>query len=472
MKTFLQVTHGFHVRNLLDTRLLELIKDDFDVVILANPGDASFLAADYADERVSVESVAIRERPVERLLEFVRKRIMIKPNRALTVSVFSARERQSRRFRHATLAFLNATLGRFRFMRRSWLALERVLVPGHEFDAVFSRHLPDLVITANYGTDPEAVRLLRAAKRHGVPSLTVVPSFDNLTSKGAIAAVPARMVVWNETMRREATEFHDIPPSAVAACGPVQFDIYADPARWANADAVWRAHGLDPTRPTLVVGTITPVYFKYNINVIELIADAIADGRLPCESQILVRLHPQVIHDPVFGDDLRAYREIERRYPFVRLNVPQVRRWSKLTPPARDDMAVLATILAKASAVIVPASTLAIDAAAVGTPVVGVGFDGKTQQPEELSVARYYEFTHYQPVTRSGAVKIAWSPTELIDAINAAIRDRAALADGRERLLNDLVGRHDGRAAFRIIEEMHALTARQDFLGTPDSEAG
>jgi hypothetical protein len=223
--------------------------------------------------------------------------------------------------------------------------------------------------------------------------------------------------------------------------------------------SVWREHGLDLQRPTLVVGTITPVYFAYNIDVIELIAEAIQEGRLPRNAQMLIRLHPQVIHDPIFGDDLKAYHDLTKRFDFVKLNVPQVRRWQKLSPPARDDMAVLATILANAAAVVVPASTLAIDAAAVGTPVVGIGFDGKAQQVNTLSVARYYEFTHYLPVTRSGAVTISRSPQEMIDALNAAIRDRNAQAEGRRRLLQDLVGRHDGKAALRIMDELRALAA-------------
>jgi hypothetical protein len=456
----LHASHGFHFRNLLDTRLFELLRCEYDLVLLVHPDDARHCRADYGTERVAVDTVAIARRSYEPALEFVRRRLLVKPGRAMTTSVFSDRERRERPLRHALLRALNVALGRWSLVRRAWLALERILIPGHEFDIVFRRHTPSVVIAASYGTEPVTIRLLRAARRSGVPSITIVPSFDNLTSKGIIAEQADRMIVWNDTMRREATELHDVPPERIAACGPVQFDIYADRSRWASHSSVWSAHGLDTARPTIVVGTITPAYFPYNRHIIEIVAEAIEAGRLGRNSQVLVRVHPQAVRDAVFGDDLAGYEDLCRRYPFVRLNVPEVRRWGTISPPPKNDIAVLATILAHAAAVVVPASTLAVDAAMVDTPIIGVAFDGKTVQPPELSVARYYDFTHYKPVTASGAIAIARSADELIAAVATAIRDRSVNAEGRRRLVSSLVGERSGTAAACIVEQIRALAMR------------
>jgi hypothetical protein len=468
MKAVLHLSHGFHVRNLLDTELLARMTAAFDVVLVVDPADADACRADYASARVTIDAARSERRNVERTLEFVRRRILVKPRRALTTSVFSDRERRERPFRHAVLRMANSLLGRWRGVRRAWLALEHVLVPGHEFDLLLARHRPDVVVAANYGTEPETIRLLRAAARARVPSATIVPSFDNLTSKGAIAAVADRMLVWNDTMRREAVDLHDVPSERVVACGPLQFDIYASPDRWADARDVWAAHGLDVARPTFVVGTITPVYFPYNVDVITIIAEAIERGNLPADGQVLVRLHPQVVRDRVFGDDLAGYEQLARRFPFVRLNVPAVRKWQTMSPPPKNDMAVLASILAHAAAVVVPASTLAIDAALVGTPVVGIAFDGNDPQPPERSIARHYDFTHYKPVAASGAIDLARSAEELIASLNSAIRNRSLLEQGRQRLIAELVGRFDGRAVDRVVAEIAALAARSSGAPTAD----
>jgi len=460
MKLVLQASHGFYVRNLLDTSLLPLLKARFEIVILADPTDAPHFAADYADDRVTVEAVAIRPRRIEPLLEFVRKRIVVKPSRAVTTSVFTEQERLTHPLYFGTLRLLNRVLGRSRLVRRLWLTFERLCVPGTEYDPVLRAHGPAVVVSANYGTDTSTIRLLRAARRLRIPTVAIVPSFDNLTSKGVIGAPMTRMLVWNETMRREAQDLHDIPPEGVVATGPVQFDVYADRSRWADINTVWRGFGLDPQRPTFVVGTITPAYFPYNTDVVEIIAEAILAGRLPREGQILVRLHPQVVDDKVYGDDLQSYRDLAARFPFVKLNVPTVRRWGKLRPPAKDDMSILAALLAHATAVVAPASTIAIDAAAVGTPVVGTAFDGKTKQPPEKSVERMFYFTHYQPISSSGAITIVRSPEELIDALNLNTRDRSLNATGRQKLISMLIGEHDGHAAERIAAEIEALATR------------
>jgi hypothetical protein len=459
----LHLTHGFQVRNLLDTALLELLARRFRVVVLAGSKDAKYLEADYGSV-VEVRAVDFVPRPIERKLEFVRKRLVVKPDRALTTSVFTDSEKRLRPLRYSLLKGANGLLGRSQWIRARWLDFESLVAPGHEFDEALRALAPSIVVTANYGTDPGTIRLLRSAGRRSIPTLSIVPSFDNLTSKGVMGAKPSRLLVWNETMRREAIQLHDFAPDSVSVCGPVQFDIYARRQQWLPREEVWRSLGLDPARPTYVVGTITPVYFPYNADVIELIAEAISSGELPRDAQVLVRLHPQVVDDATFGDNLEPYRAVAARYPFVALNVPEVRRWGDLRPPARDDMAKLATILSGADAVVVPASTLAIDAAAVDAPVIGVAFDGKAQQrPPDLSVGRMFYFTHYRPLTESGAIALAKSRDELVAALLRATRDRGERAKERRRMIELIVGRHDGGAAERICAEIER-TARTGAL--------
>lgn len=465
MTIFVQLTHGFHVRNLLDSGFLSLLRERAPVRLVVGPSDADMLAQEYGAPDVCVSAVAIEPHRAEKWLDFVRRRILVQPGRALTVSIFSERERLSRPVRSGLLSALNRLLGRWEVLRRCWRELEARLIPGKEFDHLIAEIRPSVVITANYGTEPEAIRLIRAAHRYQVPTLSIVPSFDNLTSKGVAAAQVSRMAVWNPIMRREALEFHDMPANAVDVCGGVQFDIYRQPERWPPAEGVWQRHGLAPDRPTFVVGTVTPVYFPHNIEVIELIADAIIDGRLPRDAQILVRMHPQVIDDPTFGDDLSQYRALAEKYAFVRLNISEVRRWGRMRPPAVNDMAELATILSHAAALVVSASTLAIDAAAVGTPVVGVAFDGKSTEPPELSVARYYDFSHYRPVVASGAIDLAHSPEEMIQFLNRAIVDREANAAGRQRLVDELLWRLDGQAAARVAAVIDDLLAQRPRAG-------
>jgi hypothetical protein len=230
-------------------------------------------------------------------------------------------------------------------------------------------------------------------------------------------------------------------------CGAIQFDVYTNPELWPPADMLFNELGIDPTRPTIMVGTITPAFFPHNVSIVEILAEAVQSGALPGSCQILVRLHPQVVDGGKYGDDLAAYRALAARFAFVALDIPSVRRWGTMQPPAKGDMARLAAILSRVSVLVVPASTLALDSAALGTPIVGSAFDGKLST---RASERMFYFTHYRPITESGAIALARSPSELLSAVREAIENRKVRAEARRQLAEKVLGPRDGGAVGRV----------------------
>ena len=55
------------------------------------------------------------------------------------------------------------------------------------------------------GPEPEVIK---AARRLGIPSVMLVWSWDNLSSKAIQNEHPDRLLVWNELQAREAVELH------------------------------------------------------------------------------------------------------------------------------------------------------------------------------------------------------------------------------------------------------------------------
>jgi CDP-glycerol glycerophosphotransferase (TagB/SpsB family) len=118
------------------------------------------------------------------------------------------------------------------------------------------------------------------------------------------------------------------------------------------------------------------------------------------------------------------------------------------------------------SAVVVNvASTLAIEAAIFDTPVVNISFDGESQAEWVRSSRRYYRFTHYANITRHGAVRVAETPAQLVDAIARYLDDPSLDADGRRRVVEEQCQFLDGRAAERVASFVAAELA--DVLGVP-----
>jgi hypothetical protein len=453
------VSHGFHVRNLLYSRLYENLVQQFRVLVIVPSGveipDADRLLLRGA-EALTVPIVPHRW---EKTFGFLRKNVFAGRERTLTFNLMNEIERQRHPRLYKLASSANAVLGRFPAVARAWRRIEGWFIRGTEFDALMRDTRPKVVITANYGTEALEVRLLRAARRHGVPSLAVIPSWDNLSSKGVIGENPRHLSVWNAIMRHEAMTLYDFTDDAVHVCGGLQFDLYARPRPPLERDEILRRIGVDPQKPFLMVGTITPRYFPYNIAVIDIINEAVMNGQLPRDLQIVVRLHPQVVNDQHFGDNLDQYRERAAKFDRIKLSVPKVMRWGGITPPTPEDSFELMSILQLAAVAVIPASTLAIDACALGAPVIGVGFDGHESKPYLQSVRRMFDFTHYHRIVELGGLRIAESKEMLIAEINAYLKDRSRDADGRARIVASHLGALDGNSWQRILAIVQRLAA-------------
>jgi len=105
------------------------------------------------------------------------------------------------------------------------------------------------------------------------------------------------------------------------------------------------------------------------------------------------------------------------------------------------------------------ASTIAIEASIFGTPTVNIAFDQDDAEarPFLTSPLRYYSYTHYQQIVRSGAVRIAKSAEEMMREVNAYLLDRSRDEAGRRRVVAEQCEFTDGRSA----ERLAAIIARE-----------
>lgn len=453
------LSHGMYVRNVVYSALFRELSRQMKVVLVFPPGVEVPASDAHLLRGASVESVAVKPHRLEKLFVFLRKNVFAGRERTQTFNLIGEMERRKHPWVYPIANRVNAVLGRFPIVARGWQKLEARFIPGHEFDAILDKHQPRAVVTANYGTEAFEVRLLRAAHRRGIPTLALVPSWDNLSSKGVIGENPRHLAVWNRIMHGEAISLYGFSEHSIHVCGGLQFDLYAAGPTPIQRAAVLQRLGIDATRPFIVIGTITPKYFAHNKEIVEIVNDAVERGQLPADLQVVVRLHPQVVDDAHFGDNLDTYRAIAAANPRVKLSIPTLLHWGKLVPPTPEDSVELMTLLQGAAVCIIPASTLAIDACALGTPVVGIGFDGFSKKPYAQSVRRTFDFTHYRRIVAEGGMRIAESREALIEEISAYLRDPQRDREGRERIVASHLGAVDGSAWKRVLGVVEQMTA-------------
>jgi hypothetical protein len=136
-----------------------------------------------------------------------------------------------------------------RFLR----AVERRMPVSEQSLAMMREFEPDVVVVSPLiETGSPQGDHLRAADRLGIPTVLVVSSWDNLTTKGVIRDVPDTTIVWNHDQVREAIELHGLPAESVVATGAHSHDHWFSWQPSTDAEEFAAKVGLAPDRPFLL----------------------------------------------------------------------------------------------------------------------------------------------------------------------------------------------------------------------------
>jgi CDP-glycerol:poly(glycerophosphate) glycerophosphotransferase len=315
---------------------------------------------------------------------------------------------------------------------------------GDRYADLFQREKPALVLTPTTGIYFGEGPLMGRADAEHVPILAIDLSWDHFTTKTAPLRRVDALTVWNETMKRQAVEIHGYKPQQVCMAGVPQFDIYADPATFSTREAFLARIGADPAKKLVTLTTIPPVLYAYHDVAIDEILAAMRRGKLGGPAQLLVRVHPR--------DNLATYErfmgqpDIIVEKPFKETIVAE----GSNIDPSRENRNHLANTLKHSDVIVNVASTIAIEAAVMDTPIVNIGFDGHDTKPFLDSSRRLYQYTHYKPLVDAGAVRVAETPAAMIEEVAAYLADPSRDRAGRARVAEELCYRVDGRAAERV----------------------
>jgi len=329
--------------------------------------------------------------------------------------------------------------------------LQRLAPRG--YDAALRDLRPDLVIGTRVlsmtpPSRPEGSRaldrhLLLAAARRGIPTMVLVASWDNLTTGGFFPVAPTRITVWNEIMKREAIEVQGVPAERIVVTGAPQHDPYADPAVGSSRTEFFERMGLELDRPLVVYTTQTTGTVPDEPAIAARIADVL-ESRFGGRVQLLVRLHQLDRRDRFDALKERAGVTLDQ----AGRSIPGYDDRDFDADALRD----LVDTLRHADVVVNTASSIAIDATAIGSPVVCVRFDAEDERPYERSVRRLYDFTHLANVVESGGVVMVDSPEALADQVALFLADPSANEAGRASLLQQQCYRVDGGSAKRVAD--------------------
>lgn len=173
--------------------------------------------------------------------------------------------------------------------------LEEAVPPSRRHVRLLSRVRPDAVLASPVVevASPQ-VEFVKAARALGIPSGVAVASWDNLTNKGLIRVVPDRVLVWNESQLREATEMHGVAPEQVVITGAQRFDEWFGREPSTTPEAFAAKVGLPAGRPFVLYLGSSPFIAPDEVSFVRRWVDALrASGRSAlADAGVLVRPHP------------------------------------------------------------------------------------------------------------------------------------------------------------------------------------
>ncbi|MEH6659118.1 hypothetical protein [Leeuwenhoekiella marinoflava] len=297
------------------------------------------------------------------------------------------------------------------------------LLQQYQLDLLFFTHQRPPFIAA----------LVFWAKKLQIPTASFIFSWDNLASKGRMAATFDHFLVWSDLMKNELLRFYSYTnPQAVSIVGTPQFEPYVLSQFDIPKAEFYKRFGLNPDEKILCYSCADATIGPNDPLVIATLAEGIRSGAID-SCQLLVRTSP--------AEDERRFAETKTKYPEIKWNHPKweltreghPEPWSQRVP-TREDLSMLKAILKFCDLNVNMLSTMSLDFMLFEKPVVNTAFGNGVNGL--YNDQRFLQYEHYDNVVQSGAVKIAKNAEELYTAVNAYLRNPNLDLENRRKLIN------------------------------------
>jgi hypothetical protein len=451
-------THGFAVRMIFQTGLLRRLTERgvrVSVIVpdALDPNVADLCARDGARP---LEYPAPAQ-PVQRILKSLRKYIVedIRNNPCLWDKHEELKRGGGLR-KQLTSRFGLALNGIVVFaprLRRLFLRLEqRILLRREAID--FIRQLdPDLLVSTYPVAAPEP-ELMLAARHLKVRTVLHLLSWDNITAKGHFQALADDYLAWGPTMKEELQEFYAVPEARITECGVPHFDLYfQDDELPVNSTLLDRL--AEGGQPWLFFAMSAARYAPGETEILRQLCAETGTGRRLEGVRIVARPHPSALSG-VLEDTktLSALTALESEAGLL-VSYPLMVASSKMNWSVRDsDMYELIGLLRGAAVVINSGSTVAVEALALGRPMVITSYDGPETLPYDRSARRLKDYPHLRKLFADGGGEVVLSHEELMAIISKFLETPDHHLERRQLALRRQIGDQNGKATQVVAEAL------------------
>jgi hypothetical protein len=412
MKFLVFIEHDIIIRHFLHSRVFDDLVRQHEVV---------FVFPEKGHKRVSIDTSALDLGAPVRYLTVHAGRLKIWRGLFVTDMLRwrpGGHHAAMRRF-HRTAAGLKAAFlysvlalpGLFQVFR-AWSHRRIKTMPYLALDALLDRVCPDAIVHPSVLAGLFINDLVTASRMTGIPLVVIMNSWDNPSTKRAMTGRPDWLLVWGPQTQTHAVKFLGMPPEQVVCFGAAQFDLYREPPRM-DRHEFCRRHDIDPVaRILLYAGSSKGTdEFKH----LCMLDEAIERGELG-NAVVVYRPHP-------WGDGGKGGGRIFG-HPWANVRIEQTMRGylervqagvtGITTPDYRDTHDLLSSV----DALVSPLSTIIIEGALHGKPVICF-------LPDEEDTRSHYALvlplTHFDDLFAEPCFLVAKGNGALVSAVQTLL---------------------------------------------------
>lgn len=311
-------------------------------------------------------------------------------------------------------------------------------------DELMRMYRPDMLFAASLTNFEFDVPLAKAAKKRGVKIVGMGRSWDNFSSHGLVRVVPNVLIMQNGFLKDMAAIHQDMHEQRIPMhiIGVPHYDIYKDEGLLESREEFFKKNKLDSNKKLILYGAMGEFLFIHEKGVADVLERIIEENKLSSPAQVIFRAHPR------FRSSL-DHVKVMKHVALDRIVESGEKGFSVETGEAKHFI----NLLHHADVVVTGASTIAIDAAVMGRPIICVAFDGIAERvPHWNSVKRFYDtYTHFEALMATGGARRADTPDELARYINEYFKHPERDAEARKEILRLFVNPFNGNATERLI---------------------